>query len=820
MEENKLKSIAHIRETDDQIQSVEEHLLGVKSLSESYGEKIGVKHIAGLAGMLHDMGKYTNQFTDYILKAVYEPEHAPARGTVDHSSAGGRMLYDLYHKGNDKSVFQKTLAEIVGNAIISHHSYLHDFLSPELTSPYLRRVKDKELSEYPVSKKIFFKNVINKHDFEEYVNKAIKELIEFIKKTRHDNREAHLMFLSKYIFSTLIDADRTNTRQFVNKEHTEPPFETEKLFNNYYQKLMKRLEMYKKKGDAANHINVLRSEMSEKCEQFAERESGIYTLSIPTGGGKTLASLRYALKHAEIHGKKRIIYIIPYTTIIEQNAAEVRDILGEDSYVLEHHSNTIDDASTDEDIYMSDAKRKTMLAKDNWDAPVIFTTMVQYLNVFFAHGSRNVRRLHNLTESILIFDEVQKVPTHCISLFNQSLNFLNKFGKSSIVLCTATQPALDFVNQKLEIENDAEMIDDIDHVVEQFKRVNIVDEATEKQFKENDLVQFIDEKLKSSESILTILNTKQVVRDLYEVLKDRYDDTPVYHLSTAMCPSHRTVILDEIRERLKNNQPVICISTQLIEAGVDISFECVIRSLAGLDSIAQAAGRCNRHGQVALRNVYVIDYAEENLKFLKEIDKGKNIARKILTDLKNDSKAHGGDVLSVKAIEYYFKHFYKDSESDLDYPIKQMNQTMVELLMANYEENTLLHEYRIKNSHKQDGNPDLIINNSYQTAAKNFSVIDSPTTSVIVPYGEGEGEGKDIIATLNGDVTIEDLSKILQKAQRYSISVYPYQLDLLQNSGSLTTLFDNQVYALVDGAYDNEYGLNIEGDSRQQFYSF
>lgn len=809
-----MRAIAHIREEDDCIQTVEEHLIGVKNLAEQYGEKIGVKHIAGLAGMLHDMGKYTEQFTNYILKAVYDPINAPKRGSVDHSTAGGKLLYTTYHEGTNQTVFNKVLAEVVGNAIISHHSYLHDFLSPELISPFLRRVKEKELNEFSKSKAEFFKKVISEQDFKLYVNKAIEELIEFIKKTTNYNREAHLMFLSKYIFSALIDADRTNTRQFVNKEKNELPPNTEKIFNNYYKRLMKRLETYKEKGDATNHINILRSKMSEQCERFAIRKSGIYTLSIPTGGGKTLASLRYALKHAEIYKKKRIIYIVPYTTIIEQNATDVRDILGEDSYILEHHSNAIDDDFTNEDIYMSDAKRKTMLAKDNWDSPIIFTTMVQYLNVFFAHGSRNVRRLHNLTESILIFDEVQKVPTHCISLFNQSLNFLKKFGRSSIVLCTATQPALDFVNNKLEIENESEMIDDIDNVVEQFKRVNIVDEATEKQFKQDDLIQFIDEKLNDSKSILTILNTKQVVKDLYEAVKHKYDNIYVYHLSTAMCPSHRTVILDKIRKHLDEEERVICISTQLIEAGVDISFECVIRSLAGLDSIAQAAGRCNRHGRVARRNVYVIDYAEENLKFLEEIRKGKNIARRILIDLKKDSAAHGGHVLSLKAMKYYFRYFYQESEINLDYPIKKMNQTMVELLMADHTENTLLHEYQLKNN--QGKAPELIINNSYQTAAKHFEVIDSPTTSIIVPYDEGE----DIIAELNGDVTIEDLSKILRKAQRYSISVYPYQLDLLQNNGSLTTLFDNQVYALVDGAYDNEYGLNIEGDSEQQFYSF
>lgn len=809
-----MKSIAHIREEDDCIQTVEAHLLEVKELAEQYGEKIGVKHIAGLAGLLHDIGKYSNQFVEYILKAVYEPGSAPKRGSVDHSTAGGRLLYEMYHKNDENNVIEKVLAEIVGNAIISHHSYLHDYLSPDLTSPYLKRVRDKEIEQFTLTKKMFFERVMTEQKFKHYISKAIKELHQFINKTTIDQRESYLMFLSKFIFSTLIDADRTNTRQFVDQINENESENRSTLLRTYYQKLMKRLSHYEQQPNAQHPINRLRARMSKQCEAFAHKKSGIYTLSIPTGGGKTLASLRYALAHAHIHNKKRIIYIVPYTTIIEQNAAEVRDVLGEEAYILEHHSNTIDDHINEDDIYISETQKRLMLAKDNWDAPIIFTTMVQFLNVFYAHGSRNIRRLHNLTESVLIFDEVQKVPIHCVSLFNQALNFLKKFGHSTIVLCTATQPALDFVSNKLEIEPDAEMIENIDNIIEQFKRVNVIDKASEKQFDKEKLLQFIDKRLHDSRNILAILNTKQVVKDLYEALKLKYDDIPIYHLSTSMCPSHRSVVLNKVRTHLKYGEQVICVSTQLIEAGVDISFECVIRSLAGLDSIAQAAGRCNRHGEVKQRNVYIIDYVEENLTHLLEILRGKDITKKMLMELKQDLTNHGGNILTPKAMENYFKQFYKDNEASLDYSIQGMSQTMVELLMASYEDNSLLSEYLARQN--ESSRPPLIINNSYRTAAKHFQVIDSPTTSIIVPYGEGV----DLIADLNGAVEIEDLSTLFQKAQLYSVNVYPYQFNLLKENEQLIMLFDNQVYVLKEGAYDDEYGLNIEGDSNLQFYSF
>lgn len=805
-----MEYIAHIRQEDSERQTVATHLSEVKALAESYGRKIGVTHIAGLAGLLHDFGKYTDEFRDYLLEAVRNPEHPPKRGSVDHSTAGGKLLFDLLH--NPKDPYRTLLGEVVGNAIISHHSYLQDFIDSNLELNYLKRVRDKVkgLEEYELTKLRFYEEVMSEETLNHYIEKALEELRDYLDVSESIARQS--MFLSKFIFSTLIDADRTNSREFEENKYSDVSQSHKQLLLDYYDKLMVKVNGFKEQGDAENSINILRSKMSDQCEEFAEKPSGIYTLSIPTGGGKTLASLRYALKHAQIYDKKRIIYIVPYTTIIEQNADEVRKILGDNENILEHHSNVVNDELDDNEKDDGRMARyeKLKLAKDNWDAPIIFTTMVQYLETFYGYGGRNIRRLHNLADSILIFDEVQKVPTNCISLFNHTLNFLKEDAKSSILLCTATQPALDFVSEKLNIGEHAEIVDNIDDVVEKFKRVDIIDRVTDERFDEGKLVGFIEDKLEEVNNLLIILNTKKVVKDLYEALKEKYSEGTVFHLSTSMCPNHRTDILDQVKEKLENKEPVICVSTQLIEAGVDVSFECVIRSLAGLDSIAQAAGRCNRHGKDEMRPVYVVNYEEENLKFLKEIVLGQNITRKMLKDLRVDESAHGGSILSMPAMNYYFKYFYTEREVDLDYPIKGMNHTMIELLMAEGRKNSLATAYKST----VDKSIPQMLNNSYQTAARNFEVIDSPTTSIIVPYGDGKGEGKDLIATLNGAATIEDLSKIFQKAQRFSISVYSYQLDLLNNSGSLTTLFDDQVYALVDGAYDKEYGLNIEGDSQ------
>jgi CRISPR-associated endonuclease/helicase Cas3 len=801
----KMDYIAHIRKNDNAIQTVEEHLLEVKALAEGFGEKIGVKHLAGLAGVLHDLGKFTEEFRNYIIKAVENPDAPPKRGSVDHSTAGGQLLYKIFHMGENISIYKALVAEVVGNAIISHHGYLQDFLSPNLESKYLHRVRDLKLCEFKETKRCFFEKVMNETDFHEYVENAANELQEFLAKEPSENNEKKLMFLTKFLFSTLIDADRTNTRLFEEQGTYELRIDHVELFSRYYEKLMTKINSFK--SEEENTINKLRGEMSERCDAFAERPSGIYTLSIPTGGGKTLASLRYALKHAMLTNKKRIIYVVPYTTIIEQNAAVVRNILEDDANILEHHSNVIEDNNDDDENQdgILTPQQKLKLAKDNWDSPIIFTTMVQFLNVFYAKGTRNIRRLHNLSEAIIIFDEVQKVPISCVSLFNQALNFLKVYAHSSIVLCTATQPALGFVEHKLKLDKHAEMIDELDHIIKAFKRTEIVDKATSEKFDRDKLVGFIQERMEEVQSVLVILNTKSVVKKLYMHLKENYVDVPIYHLSTSMCAAHRMEILKTVKNHLKNSEKVICISTQLIEAGVDVSFECVVRSLAGLDSIAQAAGRCNRHGESTVQNVYVIDYEDENLSHLKEIETGKNEARKIFVDIKRNKVNHGGDVLSVQAMTKYFKEYYTQFESSLNYFILPLQKDMTELLSAQKHANSYLAAYR---GNKKEELP-LCLVNSYKTAAEHFEVIDNKTTSVLVPYGEGE----EIIAELNSNVSITDLTNLLKKAQQYIINVYSHEKEELTRNRALVSYLDGKVLALTEGAYDSEFGLNIENDS-------
>lgn len=815
--------IAHIRSSDNKIQTVAEHLLAVKALAEDYGKSLGVKHMAGLAGMLHDVGKYTPQFMEYITLAVQNPDAPPKRGTVDHATAGGRLLFNLFHNPAVNGKYTVILAEIISNCIISHHGYLHDYMSPKLESTYLTRVRDKEFPHFDEAMKLFFQHVMTKAQLEQYVLEASKELEFILHKNENIPSEQTIMLLTKFIFSMLIDADRTNTRCFeeAGEKHTEKhemlevtslepiPFNVEALFQTYYDRLMDKLEDYASQEDANTPINRLRAEMSQQCEDFAERPSGINTLSIPTGGGKTLASFRYGLKHAIKYKKRAIIYVVPYTTIIEQNADELRKIVQDDRYILEHHSNIVipeQDDNNDENEGIMNLHQQFQLARDNWDYPIIFTTMVQFLNAFYEDGTRNIRRLHHLSDAVIIFDEVQKVPIPCISLFNQAVNFLNEYGNSSILLCTATQPELDFVKHKLNIQPQGEIVSDLHLVTEQFKRVNVID-YTEDGMTTESLTEFVLQRSSEHNSILIILNTKGVVRALYDRLKQEGSEFSLYHLSTSMCATHRFDILDKIKDDLKNKRPVICISTQLIEAGVDISFECVIRSLAGLDSIAQAAGRCNRHGENELQPVYVIHHLEEKIDSLAEIQKGQYIAGKIFTDLRRNPNEYDGNVLSFLAMRKYFQEFYTEFNTKLDYPIAKLQKTMTQLLTGTKVDRDSYYKDFMSNN-KQIGLP-LCLVNSYKTAAEYFQVIEQKTTAVLVPYGEGE----DIIADLNGQHNIKSLSTLLKKAQRYMVNIYPNEKEKLSTSGSLVSYLDGKVLAMKESSYDENYGLNLDGDS-------
>lgn len=807
--------IAHVRKKDGKKQYLKDHLIESAELSANWGKKIGLEKNCYIAGLLHDLGKYSDSFQEYLTKAVNDPKSV-TRGSVDHSTAGGKLLFDYCCK-NSRDLFSFMLAELVGNGIISHHSSrgLQDFFTPEgeAISDYLRRVDDIEVVDYEQIKTRFFEEICSEEAFKELLLEAIGELKEFYQPNGKSKvKQNDTFFLLKFVYSCLLDADRTNTMLFEAAEKFVKR-ENRHLLQSYSERLEKHISTF----TADTPMNQLRGQMSEQCKTFAERATGIYTLSIPTGGGKTLASLRFALNHAIKQEKERIIYVVPFTTIIEQNAATVRAILKDEVNILEHHSNVFTDweASRAENQEESEAEkeaieRKQALMKDNWESPIIFTTMVQFLNTIYSRGTRNPRRFHNLTKAVIIFDEVQGVPTNCTYLFNESLNFLKNYGATTSVLCTATQPSLESVGRALAKQSDGEMVSKLSEVEHEFKRVKIVDQTTNEPWSLEALARLSQDIIAEKENLLIILNTKKAVRSLYQKLKDQsLENVELYHLSTSMCAKHRKELLDMLREKLDDSSTkIICITTQLIEAGVDISFQSVIRSVAGLDSIAQAAGRCNRHGEVKQQPVYLVNLSAEleNLTDLPEIGQGKEITLDIL---KERTGGNQDDLLSHRVQKQYFDRYYNRFKNELNYPVKKTSLNLFSLLG---EGSDALNHY--KRTHGSA--PFLVFKSSPKTVGKYFNVIDSPTTSVLVPYKKGA----DLIADLNGELKPEEYAPTLKKAQQYMVNIFQPELMTLQKNGAVYPLLNGDILALTSNAYALEFGVDLEAEAANGYVGF
>lgn len=797
-----------MREFDYKIQTVQEHLEAVSSLSKKYGGKANFSASAELAGLLHDMGKNTEAFSQYISDAV-KKTGAPLE-RIDHSTAGGKYLYETYYienPSNQKAMMTNFTIEMIGMTILSHHSGLQNFVQPDGSqSDYIRRVCREDLPYYEEVREEFLSIPGNEEKVVKLLSDAVKEfenysikVSELFQANDYGKSSPFLYFslAMKYVFSCLIDADRTDSRRFDEGDTSELGHSNHEFFKKSYEHVMEKVDEWAKDEGAKKPINQLRAQMSDKCDEVAEQSSAIYQLSIPTGGGKTYASLRYALKHAYLTGKERIIYVVPFTTILEQNADAVRSIIRDRNSVLEHHANVIDDVEMDDDLdyYGKPYQKRMQLARDNWDHPIIFTTMVQFLDTFYAKGTRKSRRLHNLANAVIIFDEVQSVPVKHISLFNSAVNFLHHFGGSSIILCTATQPSLATTNYPLMMPEEAEIVESLPEVVKAFERVTIHNKIEKEGWDAEKISDFTLETLEESRSILIILNTKKAVLNVYQQLKD-YPDAQVYHLSTSMCPQHRKDILNEIKSKLKaKNERIICISTQLIEAGVDISFQCVIRSLAGIDSIAQAAGRCNRNAEEEKGMVYIIRAKDEALSKLPEIELGQEVTEEDV--LSRNELAN--DLLSPAAIETYFDYYLSKANRKIKLQDKKLNVELIDLI--NHSQKYI---GAIPRNSKR-----TLMTPMFKTLEAHFEVIEAPTTAILVPYGEG----KELIEYFNEDIRdYDEFNRKLKQAQQYSVNVYRHTLQDLASEGLLVSLYNDSIFALKDGGYHEEYGLEVEGE--------
>ena len=748
-------------------QELLDHLTATADLAKVFASAYGCGNTGYWAGLLHDLGKYTDAFQNYLKRSL--GGETVTRGEVIHALQGAKYV--------KKTINDSIIADIIGNVIASHHGGLFDNITDGERTLSVKTSKSEDVLHYT--------EAINEFSPEIDKAKLKEEILTVCKISQQRKLNSYFMLhlLTKAIYSCIVDADRCNSAGLEISEAI-PGWES----------LGQQLEKYLAGFSEISDIDKIRKSISEQCQQAGSRHQGIYTLSVPTGGGKTLSSLRFALEHAKAHKLKRIIYIIPYLSILDQTAAQLYEIFSDNSgeLILEHHSNMEPPEEDDEE-------ETYRLLTSRWDSPIILTTMVQFLETIYSNKASKLRKFHNMSEAVLIFDEIQALPIKCTHLFNDVVNFLQTFGRSTILLCTATQPHLHKVERQVLLSNNPDIVDIAPDELKVFERVRI-ENRTQRAMDYEQIVELVKTQIEQGKSTLVILNTKSDARGVFEQCKPIPCEKAF--LTTDLCPAHRLDILDRLRKNLdpKTKQVTLCVSTQLIEAGVDVSFDCVIRAEAGLDSIIQAAGRCNRNKEyLTPQSVFVVDVKDERLSRLPEIKEGKNVTARVFRENQETN------LLNNEVINQYYQYYFYDQQAGenvgkMDFKTKD-NKATIYSLLSNNPLGTVA--YRNRNNKDYSGLP-----GAFRTAAEEFSVIDSVQTGIVVPYGDA----LQLIEEYHEKhYSPKDKMKILKQLQKYTVSVYSHDLEKLDRVERAVSKIDDTFYLLSKDYYDaDEQGLKRE----------
>lgn len=686
-------------------QSIEAHLKGTGELAETFAAEFGAAANGKLCGLAHDIGKYSDEFQLRLRGGK----------KVDHATAGAIECFKI------KAAFEAV-------CVIGHHSGLpnvgHKDADTTESQTFFGRKLRAEQGGIPDYRKNWNGHIALPQDY-----------------FRPSGRGFATAFYIRMLYSCLVDADYIDTETFMNGDAGRGNYEP-------LSALCDKLTAYISKwNNPTREIDILRQKILNSCIEKASAPRGIFSLTVPTGGGKTVASMAFALNHAVANSMKRIIYVIPYTSIIEQNAKVFRDILGQEN-VVEHHSQVSYELSENAD----ELEYRSALATENWDAPVIVTTAVQFFESLYANRSSKCRKLHNIANSVIIFDEAQMIPSNNLRPCVAAIAELVRAYNATAVLCTATQPAIDgMLLEYSKKESVVELCPDVDGMFEKFRRTSFEKEG---RLATDELVS----RLESQQQVLCIVNTRKFAQEVYEALPSEGR----FHLSTLMCPVHRKQKLDEIRERLKSGKTCRVVSTSLIEAGVDVDLPRVFREMAGLDSILQAAGRCNREGKRSAESSIVTVFESEN-KVNKLIAVNRDAAEEAVRDWIQPN--------NIQTIECYFKA-YRD-------------------LLRNDDKSEIMKAIKEGISGCQL---------PFKQIAERFRLIDENTFTVYISVGEG----KELISRLREG---ERSRELYRKAGMYSVSIYENRFNALINAGAAEPFGDDAAILTDLSLYSDEKGL-------------
>lgn len=728
------RPIAHVRfdTNNNPIEHwLDDHLCDVAELAAQYAQAFQSEQWADSAGIWHDLGKYNPEFQSYIRdKTGYEREnaHVESVGKVNHSAAGALYAVEKH----------KHIGRALAYLIAGHHAGLPDWRKEDADGGSLEEILGQKEHLAKARAVSIPADILNAK----------------LPATPPKGQSADYALWLRMLFSCLVDADFLDTERFMQEDK----FNQRGQYPNLDQLLLRfNQHMTAFAAQAADtDVNRLRTQILQDCRHAAAKPSGIFSLTVPTGGGKTLSGMAFALEHALQHGKQRVIYAIPYTSIIEQTANIYRQIFGD--CVIEHHSN----------LDPSKENAQSRLAAENWDAPIIVTTNVQLFESLFASRTSRCRKLHNLANSVIVLDEAQLLPPEYLDPILAVMKTLVEHYNVTFVLSTATQPALhryDDVFGKAIVQGFAanqitEIMPDCAALFAALERVTVElpdDLTTERSWED------LAEEIAELDSVLVIVNTKPQAAELCRLLPS---DT--YYLTTNLCGEHRSAQLKAIRQRLKNGEAVRVVSTQLIEAGVDVDFPVVYRALAGLDSLAQAAGRCNREGRLTAKGRVVVFVPPRNSKLQGHLGMAATVSRSLLPTFADAPLHHSH-------FKTYFEHFYARAKS-------RDKHDILPLLTRDAA--------------------DLKI--QFRTAALRFKLIEDEGFSVLVTYGKGA----ELINQLKYAGASRDL---MRKLQRYTVTVRKLAKDHLLKMGDIRELPNlSGVYEQTTvGLYDPKLGLLV-----------
>lgn len=711
---------------DWEVQTNEEHAEGVARLAERFAAEVGLKGWGSFVGLLHDKGKERRAFQEYIRQVNGLPAN--------------------YH-GEDKShafvgaVLSRQCAPrtypVAAYVIAGHHAGLCDYTK---LRDYLAKTVPDEITPLPA------------------INLPAKPSTPWT--------AADFNHLIRMLYSCLVDADYLDTEAFMNRQQAEARGRAETL-PMLLPKLEARLSAIVKNAPDTP-VNRIRKQVQDVCRKMATEAPGVYSLTVPTGGGKTLSSLLWAMLHAVEHGKRRIIISIPYTSIISQTAEVLRGIFGDEN-VLEHHSNVIHEARGDEDTAAAKVALQKRLSAENWDFPIIVTTNVRLLESMYASHASDCRKLHNVANSVIIFDEAQTLPAEKLQPIVSALKVYQKAFGVSLLFTTASQPTLQGRHEGMGREV-LEGFDAVREIVprewklhERLRRVNlsVLPEALD--------YDTIARRMMTVRRVLCIVNTRKDAAEISQHLSTLEEDEEHFHLSRMMCSEHIDHTIGEIRRALKceDERPVRVVATQLIEAGVDIDFPYVMRQEAGLDSVLQAAGRCNREGwmtELGRTEVFCIA--------------GRNLPKGTLTYANQARKnmRYEGDLFAPEAMEEYFEQYY--------HQIKGFDTKDGELKM---------------NMKDALGKPQELM---IETADRIFKLINGQGVQIVVNYGES--------AKIVEAFRRQPCKALYRRLGRYTVNLNEHDAGLLAESGMLEQLAEGYYYLSDPRQYDDRIGLKLD----------